>query len=86
MDEEGNHEPEQAQEWSHSANNGSPSAAHSAAYPASSNKIQNYRQDAGQDEAHNAKVKIVMKTEKPAIKGFYNPNAAKNASRSTLSY
>ena len=55
MEEEGCHDPKQADEWIYQRQHGSPLGTHSAAYPASSNNIQNYRQDAGFAEAHSRK-------------------------------
>jgi hypothetical protein len=54
MDDEGNHEPEQAQKWSYCANNGSPSGAHSPTYSASANDVQGCRQNGGGHDAHDS--------------------------------
>src|SRR5260370_33817638 len=81
MDEEGNHEPEQAKERSHSVNDGSLSAAHSAAYPALSNNIQSYRHNASHDEAHKRKGQDRHENREAAHKRILPAGVARNASR-----
>jgi len=55
VDEEGKGKPQQAEEWCHCANNGSPLAAQSTAGPALRDTIQNRRQNACNDQSHKGK-------------------------------